>query len=102
MINITLKQLRYFEALASHGHFGRAATASAVSQPALSVQIKELEETLGAPLRRSAQIFCREWGRLRNLCGNDCPRGLTQNQFLHNLIKIFETQDPQVTRVVRK
>ena len=29
MINITLKQLRYFEALASHGHFGRAATASA-------------------------------------------------------------------------
>lgn len=50
MINLTLKQLRYFEALARHGHFGRAAAASAVSQPALSVQIKELEETLGAPL----------------------------------------------------
>ncbi|MFV0473996.1 MAG: LysR substrate-binding domain-containing protein [Pikeienuella sp.] len=50
MINLTLKQLRYFEALTRHGHFGRAAAACAVSQPALSVQIKELEETLGAPL----------------------------------------------------
>ena len=50
MKNLTLRQLRYFEALAGHGHFGRAAAASAVSQPALSVQIKELEENLGAPL----------------------------------------------------
>jgi len=50
MNNITLRQLRYFEALAQSGHFGRAAAACAVSQPALSVQIRELEETLGAPL----------------------------------------------------
>jgi len=50
MANITLKQLRYFEALVQHGHFGRAAEASAVSQPALSVQIKELEEELGMVL----------------------------------------------------
>ena len=50
MTNLTLKQFRYFEALARHGHFGRAAAACAISQPALSMQIKELEETLGAPL----------------------------------------------------
>jgi len=50
MINFTLKQLRYFEALAAHGHFGRAADASAISQPALSMQIKELEESLGIAL----------------------------------------------------
>ena len=50
MINITLKQLRYFEALAQHGHFGRAADASAISQPALSMQIRELEDALGTPL----------------------------------------------------
>ena len=50
MTNLTIKQLRYFEALARHGHFGRAADASAISQPALSLQIKELEGTLGAVL----------------------------------------------------
>jgi LysR family hydrogen peroxide-inducible transcriptional activator len=50
MINLTLRQLRYFEALAHHGHFGRAADACSISQPALSVQIKELEESLGAVL----------------------------------------------------
>ena len=50
MIGITIKHLRYFEALAHHGHFSRAAEACAISQPALSLQIKELEEILGAAL----------------------------------------------------
>jgi len=50
MDKVTLRQLRYFEALARDTHFGRAAEASAVTQPALSVQIKELEETLGVVL----------------------------------------------------
>ncbi|HYA72620.1 MAG TPA: LysR substrate-binding domain-containing protein [Roseiarcus sp.] len=50
MISLTLKQLRYFEALARHGHFRRAAAACAISQPALSEQIKEMEESLGAAL----------------------------------------------------
>ncbi|MCL4111702.1 UNVERIFIED_CONTAM: hypothetical protein GTU68_023658 [Idotea baltica] len=39
--------MRYFEAVATHGHFGRAADACFVSQPAISLQIKELEEALG-------------------------------------------------------
>ncbi|WP_135506227.1 hydrogen peroxide-inducible genes activator [Roseovarius aestuariivivens] len=50
MTKITLRQLRYVEALARTGHFGRAAESCAISQPALSIQIKELEETLGAQL----------------------------------------------------
>ena len=50
MSGLTLKQLRYFEALARHGHFGHAAEASAISQPALSVQIRELEAHLGVTL----------------------------------------------------
>ncbi|UPY35885.1 hydrogen peroxide-inducible genes activator [Sediminicoccus sp. KRV36] len=49
-MSLTLKQFRYFEALARHGHFGRAADQCAISQPALSMQIKELEEVLGAVL----------------------------------------------------
>ncbi len=47
---ITLRQLRYFDALMETGHFGRAADRCAVTQPALSMQIKELEIILGAPL----------------------------------------------------
>lgn len=50
MAHLTLKHLRYFDALARLGHFGRAAEASAISQPALSMQIKELEENLGTAL----------------------------------------------------
>ena len=50
MINITMRHLRYFDALAELGHFGHAAAACAVSQPALSLQIKELETVLGAQL----------------------------------------------------
>ncbi len=47
---LTLRQLAYFEAVARHRHFGRAASACAVSQPALSVQVQELERELGVML----------------------------------------------------
>jgi LysR family hydrogen peroxide-inducible transcriptional activator len=46
----TLRQLRYLVALARHRHFGRATEECAVSQPALSVQIQELEAGLEAAL----------------------------------------------------
>lgn len=50
MTNLTLKQFRYFEALAQHRHFGHAADASGISQPALSMQIKDMEADLGVAL----------------------------------------------------
>ncbi len=64
MIDVTLRQLRYFDALAGHTHFGRAAAACAISQPALSMQIKELEETLGALLieRGARQVRLTRFG----------------------------------------
>ena len=64
MINFTLKQLRYFEALSRHGHFGRAADTCAISQPALSMQIKELEESLGTALfeRGARQVRLTSFG----------------------------------------
>ncbi len=64
MNSISLRQLRYFDALGRHGHFGRAAEACAISQPALSMQIKELEETLGAVLieRGARQVRLTRFG----------------------------------------
>jgi hypothetical protein len=40
---VTLRQLHYLDALADTLHFGQAAEACAVTQPALSMQIKELD-----------------------------------------------------------
>jgi LysR family transcriptional regulator, hydrogen peroxide-inducible genes activator len=62
---ITLRQLRYLSALAKHGHFGRAAEACAVTQPALSMQIRDLERTLGvaAVERRPGDVMLTDVGR---------------------------------------
>lgn len=64
MAEITLRQLHYFDALAAHSHFGRAAAACAISQPALSMQIKELEGALGHVLieRGARQVRLTEFG----------------------------------------
>ena len=61
---ITLRQLRYLAALARNRHFGKAAEECAVTQPALSMQIRELERELGADLieRRPGEIAVTEIG----------------------------------------
>ena len=55
---ISLRQLRYFASLARHRHFGHAADDCAVTQPALSMQIRELEREVGAELveRRPGEV----------------------------------------------
>jgi len=60
----TLRQLRYLRALAQHRHFGRAAEACAVTQPALSMQIRVLEKELEAELveRRTSEVALTEIG----------------------------------------
>ncbi|HEY4142484.1 MAG TPA: LysR substrate-binding domain-containing protein [Pseudolabrys sp.] len=62
---ITLRQLRYLASLARHRHFGRAAEDCAVTQPALSMQIRELERAIGAELieRRPGDIALTETGQ---------------------------------------
>ncbi|HEV7319867.1 MAG TPA: LysR substrate-binding domain-containing protein [Ensifer sp.] len=60
---LTLRQMRYFEALASARHFGKAAELVHVSQPALSAQIMEMESHLGVKLverSRSGVLLTRK------------------------------------------
>ena len=65
-MNITLKQVEYFIALVRERNFGRAAAMMNISQPALSVQIKELEDRLGAQLveRQSRDVVPTPFGRM--------------------------------------
>src|ERR1700751_3695517 len=49
-MDLELSQMRSVVALAEHLHFGRAAAALYVSQPALTKQIRKIEDTLGGPL----------------------------------------------------
>lgn len=80
MTKITLKHLRYFDALARHRHFGRAAEASSISQPALSLQVKELEDILGAPLveRGPRQISLTRLGEDFALRARDVLRAVDE------------------------
>jgi LysR family hydrogen peroxide-inducible transcriptional activator len=61
---ITLRQLRYLVSLARHRHFGRAAESCSVTQPALSMQLRELEREFEIDLveRRPGEIVLTEAG----------------------------------------
>jgi LysR family hydrogen peroxide-inducible transcriptional activator len=63
---MNIRDLKYLVSVADHCHFGKAAEACFVSQPALSMQIKKLEDTLGVQLieRTSKKIFLTEIGKL--------------------------------------
>jgi len=65
LATFTLTQLAYVVAVETHGHFGRAAAACAVTQPTLSMQIGKLERALGVTLfdRTRSPVRATEAGR---------------------------------------
>ncbi len=65
MLHLTLRQLKVFESVAKCRSFSRAAEALHLSQPAVSMQVKQLEESVGLPLfeQMGKKIFLTEAGQ---------------------------------------
>jgi DNA-binding transcriptional LysR family regulator len=65
MLHLTLRQLQVFESAATHLNFSLAAKQLYLSQPAVSMQIKQLEENIGLPLfeQMGKKVFLTEAGR---------------------------------------
>ncbi len=62
---MNIKDLKYLVAIADHSHFGKAAAACFVSQPALSMQIKKLENFLDVQLiERNKSALLTDVGKL--------------------------------------
>ncbi|TXH63014.1 MAG: hydrogen peroxide-inducible genes activator [Thiothrix sp.] len=74
----TVKQLRYFVALETYGHFGRAAEACFVSQSAFSTAIRELESTLEVQLvdRTNKNVTVTHIGRQLAIEARRCLRDI--------------------------
>lgn len=77
MLNLTLRQLRIFQAAAGDLSFARAAKQLHLSQPAISMQIRHMEDSLGFPLfeRDGRHVSLSEAGRAIY----ECSLGITSN-----------------------
>jgi DNA-binding transcriptional LysR family regulator len=64
-MNITLRQLKVFEAVARHLNYTRAAEELFLSQPAVSMQLKQLEDNLGQPLfeKMGKKVYLTDAGK---------------------------------------
>ena len=82
----TLKQLQYLVALHQHGHFGRAADASFVSQSTLSAGIRELESLLGVTLVERSRRVVR-FTALGNQVVDKAHRVLRETEELADLVQ---------------
>lgn len=65
MINLSLRQIRIFDSVARHLSYSRAANEVHLTQPAVSMQIRQLEESAGVPLfeQLGKKIYLTEAGR---------------------------------------
>ena len=121
-MNLTLRQLKIFEAVARHLSFTSASKELHLTQPAVSMQVKQLEEEVGLPLFEQVgkKIFLTDAGQeLRRYAGSilgmlaeaslvfDEMRGLergrlriavasTANYFVPQLLASFCQRHPKV------
>jgi DNA-binding transcriptional LysR family regulator len=79
-MNLTIRQLKVFEAVATHLSFTKAADELYLSQPAVSMQIKQLEESAGLPLfeKLGKKIFLTDAGRELHHYGHNIFRELEE------------------------
>jgi DNA-binding transcriptional LysR family regulator len=121
-MHLTLRQLRVFESVAHHLNYTRAAEELHLSQPAVSMQIKQLETQVGLPLFEHVgkRVFLTEAGRevatfaktinrqlddlentLTRLKGLDSGKlcisvASTANYFIPTLLATFSRRHPNV------
>lgn len=86
-----IKQLTYFIVLAEEGNYLRAAHRLGISQPALSIAIKKLEEELGT------QLFF-SFGRQRELTNT----GLRLLENPRNLVSLYQQAIDDVSHINQK
>ena len=122
-MHLTLRQLKVFESVARHLNYTRAAQELFLTQPAVSMQVKQLEESLGVALfeQLGKRIHLTEAGRevlgyartvtqqldelegilnhIKGLSGGRLRISVatTANYFIHTLLGTFSRRHPGVT-----
>lgn len=79
-MHITLRHLSIFEAVARHGSISRAASELHLTQPAVSMQMKQLEEQIGLPLieQIGRRMCLTEAGQALRVHANDIAAGMVE------------------------
>lgn len=89
MLHFTLRQLQVFEKVASHLNYSRAAEELYLSQPAVSMQIKQLEGHIGLPLfeQMGKKVFLTDAGRELFPCARLIAQQLTEMEAVFDEMK---------------
>ena len=92
MLHLTLRQLQVFAAVARHLSHSRAAEELYLSQPAVSMQIKQLEQNVGLPLleQTGKQLHLTEAGREMLHYSLSITQQLTELEEVFNAMKGLE------------